>query len=269
MNNVYAWELKQRRNAIIWWCVGSILMSIVIIALYPSIRDQAAQLDKVINSLPPGLRGLKAGTTSGTVNVGDPLEFLNSQLLYATLPIIWIILAITRGTAILGKEESSRTLELLLSRPLSRSRLLTAKAAALASELLVVGAVTFAASAIACPLFDIHVSLLRLGVAFLLTAVFSLSFGWIAFALQAASSLSRRIAVAVAVAISFGGYILASLSTLTDWLKNPAKLAPFHYFTPLEILRGNMPKGLLVYLIGVAVIGAVIAYIGFRRRDIE
>jgi hypothetical protein len=75
--------------------------------------------------------------------------------------------------------------------------------------------------------------------------------------------------VAVAVAISFGGYILASLSTLTDWLQNPAKLAPFHYFAPLEILRGHIPRGLTVYLVGVAVVGAVLAYVGFRRRDIE
>jgi ABC-2 type transport system permease protein len=269
MNNVYLWELKQRRNIILWWCVGSIILSTVIIALYPSIRDQAAQLDKVINSLPPGLRGLKAGTTSGTVNVGDPMQFLNSQLFYATLPIIWIILAITRGSAILGKEETSRTLELLLARPLSRSKLLTAKAAALASELLIVGLATFVAVAIACPIFAIHLPAERLALTTLTTALFSLSFGWIAFALQAASSMSRRIAVAVAVAISFGGYILASLSTLTDWLEKPAKFAPFHYFTPLDVLRGDTPKGLLIYLVGVAVIGAALAYTGFRRRDIE
>ena len=269
MKNVFLWELKQRRTALFWWCVGSVVMSVVIIALYPSIRDQAAQLDKVINSLPPGLRGLKAGTASGTVNVGDPLQFLNSQLFYATLPIIWIILGITRGSGILGKEESSRTLELLLARPLSRSKLLTAKAAALASELLIVGGVTFVAIAIACPLFQVDVSVLRLALTTLLTALFSLSFGWIAFSLQAASSLSRRVAVAVAVGISFGGYIIASLSPLTDWLDKPAKLAPFHYFTPLDVLRGDIPRGLSIYLIGVAIIGAIIAYSGFRRRDIE
>jgi ABC-2 type transport system permease protein len=269
MKSVYLWELRQRRTTILWWCIGSVILSVIIIALYPSIRDQAAQLDKVINSLPPGLRGLKAGTTTGTVEVSDPLQFLNSQLFYATLPIIWIILAITRGSAILGKEESSRTLELLLARPLSRSKLLTAKAAALASELLLVGLATFVAACIACPLFDIHIPIARLTVTTLFTALFSLSFGWIAFALQAASSLSRRIAVAAAVAISFGGYILASLSTLTDWLETPAKLAPFHYFAPLEILRGHMPRGLAIYLIGVTVAGIIIAYVGFRRRDIE
>ena len=268
MRHVIAWELARRRNAIIWWCIGSIVLSVIIVALYPSIRDQAAQLDKVINQLPEGLRGLKTGG-SASVNVGNPLEFLNSQLFYATLPIIWIILAITRGSGILGKEETSHTLELLLARPISRSRLLIAKAASLLSEMLIVGLTTFAAIAIACPLFDLDVSTDKLFMTTLVTALFSFSFGWIAFALQAASSLTRRAAVAVAVAVSFGGYILASLSSLTDWLETPAKLAPFHYFTPLDLLHGHMPTALAIYLVGVFVLGSVIAWLGFRRRDIE
>jgi ABC-2 type transport system permease protein len=268
MKRIIEWELAQRRNALIWWCIGSIILSVVIIALYPSIRDQAAQLDKVINQLPEGLRGLKTGG-SASVNVGDPLEFLNSQLFYATLPIIWIILAITRGSGALGKEESSHTLELLLAQPVSRTRLLIAKGASLAAEMAIVGLTTFVAIAIACRLFDLNVPVSRLFAATLVTALFSLSFGWIAFALQAASSLTRRAAVAVAVAISFGGYILASLSSLTDWLEGPAKFAPFHYFTPLDILKGQMPVGLTIYLVGVFVLGSFVAWLGFRRRDIE
>lgn len=269
MKDVFLWELKQRRFVLLWWCIGSIILSIAIMALYPSIRDQATQFDKVINSLPPGLRGLKTGATSGTINVGDPLQFLNSQLFYATLPIIWIILAITRGAGILGKEESSRTLELLLARPLSRSRLLSAKAAALTSELLIVGLATGLVIAIVSPLFQIDVSIAPLLLTTLFAALFSLSFGWIAFALRAAGSLSRRIAVAAAVIISWGGYIISSLSPLTDWLEKPAKLAPFHYFTPLEFLRGHIPYGIVTYLVGVAVISAAVATLGFRNRDIE
>lgn len=262
------WELRQRRFAVLWWTIGSVLLTILILALYPSIRDQANQLNKVINTLPPGLRELKTGGAN-SVNVADPVAFLNSQLFYSTLPIIWIILAITRGSAALGRDEQNRTLELLLARPIGRGRLLVAKALSVALEFVVVCGATLLAIIIFAPLCSVHVESIHLLVTVLVTALFALSFGCIAFALQAASSLTRRAASAVAAILSFGGYLLASLSGLTDWLKTPAKLAPYHYFAPDKLLHGQATPGLDIYLIGIVLACIAAAYFGFRRRDIS
>lgn len=268
MHNVITWELRRRRTALVWWTIGSIVMTFTIIALFPSIRDKAHDMNQVINQLPPELRGLKTGGAS-KVDVGDPLEFLNSQLFYATLPMIWIILAITRGAGILGRDEQNRTLELLLARPLARGKLLAAKTAAYALEFLVVGGLTLTALLLLAPLFDIHLAASKLVIATVYTVLFSMSFGYIAFALQAASSLTKRAATAIAVAVGFGGYIIASLSGLTSWLDVPVKFMPYHYFRPADILHGHVPAGLVVYLLGVFVGGSLLAYVGFRRRDIE
>jgi len=268
MKHTLLWELRQRRTAILWWAMGSVLLAISILALYPSIRDQAHQLNQVLNQLPQGLRELKTGGAS-SVDVADPVAFLNSQLFYATLPILWIILAITRGAGILGKDEQNHTLELLLARPISRGHLLLAKTLAFVMEFVIIGTVTALAVITTAPLFALHVGTGHLIMATIYTAAFSLSFGLIAFALQAASSLTRRGALTVAVLISFGGYLIASLSGLTHWLQNPAKLAPYHYFSPEKILHGNYPTGLNVYLLGVLLFATLVSYFGFRRRDIE
>lgn len=266
--SVIGWELRQRRKAIFWWSVGSITLTVIIMALFPSIQNQAAQLDKVLNQLPEGIRGLKTGGVA-TINIANPVDFLNGEVFYSTLPIAWIILAITRGSSILGKDEQSRTLELLLARPISRGRLLLGKALALFLEFSVVAATTLAAIVISAPLFSLHVSTGRLAMATAYTAIFSLSFGLIAFALQAASTKTRHVATAVAVIISFGGYLLASLSGLTDWLRLPSKFAPFHYFNPEAILHGQAVIGLNVYLLGTVILCAAVSYFGFRRRDIS
>ncbi|HVI60785.1 MAG TPA: ABC transporter permease subunit [Candidatus Saccharimonadales bacterium] len=263
----WLWELRHRRFALLWWTLGSVLLTVLIMLLYPSIRDQANQLNQVINQLPPGLRELKTGG-SASVNMADPVAFLNSQLFYATLPIIWIILAVTRGSGVLGRDESDHTLELLLARPLSRGRLLLAKALSLLTEFVVVAGATLLAILILAPRLDMHVSSGRLVTATAYTAAFALSFGLIAFTLQAASQATRRAAGTVAVFIGFGGYVIASLSGLTDWLAGPAKLAPYHYFTPDKILQGHAVNGLDIYLVGVLVLAVVLSYFGFRRRDI-
>jgi ABC-2 type transport system permease protein len=262
------WELKQRRTAIIWWCLGSALLTAGILSLYPSIRNQAHQLNQVINQLPQGLRELKTGGSS-SVDIANPIAFLNSQLFYATLPIVWIILAITRGSAILGRDEQNHTLELLLARPISRGSILAAKGISLLVEFTCVSMTAISVIALLAPLFSLHVGTGRLVATTVYTALFSLSFGAIAFMLQAASSLTRRAATTAAVLIGLGGYLLASLSGLTDWLKVPAKLVPYHYFTPDTILHGNHVHGLDAYLIGIYILTAVVSYIGFRRRDIE
>jgi ABC-2 type transport system permease protein len=266
--SIVMWELKRRRYALLWWSVGSALLTGLIMGLYPSIRDQAQQLNQVINQLPPGLRELKTGG-AGNVNVADPIAFLNSQIFYATLPIIWIILAITRGGSILGREEQTRTLELLLARPISRGRILFAKALSLLIEFMVVGAVTLLVILALSPVFDFNISALRLLLATAYTALFSLSFGLIAFTLQAASNLTRKAATAVAVVIGFGGYLLASLSGLTDWLTTPAKFLPYHYFNPEAVLHGQPVHGLDAYLVGLILACTVVSYLGFRRRDIN
>jgi len=265
---ILLWELRQRKIAVLFWTLGSVLLSVVIMGLYPSIRDQAHQFNQVINQLPEGLRGLKTGG-AGSVDVGDPVEFMNAQIFYATLPILWIILSITRGSSVLGKDEQNHTLELLLARPISRTHLLASKALSLFAEFIVVGGVTLIAIIAVAPAFDLHIGAGKLAMATLYTVLFSLSFGLIAFALTAATSLARRVASVAAVFLSFGSYIIASMSGLTHWLQNPAKLAPFHYFEPTKIMHGEAVTGLNIYLISVFVFALAVAWLGFRRRDIS
>lgn len=268
MKDVILWELRRRRNTILLWTVGSIVLVGIILLVFPSIRDQAAQLDQVISKLPESMRGLKAGGNA-TVNLSDPVSFLNSQIFYATLPILWIILAITRGAGILGREEQNRTLELLLARPISRTRLLCAKALSLLVEFGIVSVATLLVITLLAPVFDMHVSTAKLALATLYTAAFSLSFGYIAFVMQATNRFTKHVAITVAVLLSFGGYVLASLSAMASWLEWPVKFLPYHYFRPLDAFEGRWPHGALLYMAIVFIAGSIAAIIGFRRRDIE
>jgi len=268
MKDVIFWELRRRRTTILWWTIGSIVLVAVILMVFPSIRDQAAQLDQVINKLPEGVRGLKAGG-GASVSLDDPVSFLNSQVFYATLPILWIILAVTRGAGVLGREEQNHTLELLLARPISRTRLIAAKAISLLAEFSIVAGATLVTIIVLAPVFDMHVSTGKLALATLYTAAFSLSFGYIAFVMQATNRFTKRISMTFAVLLSFGGYVLASLSAMASWLEWPVKFLPYHYFRPLDAFEGRWPHGALLYMAIVFAVGTTMAVIGFRRRDIE
>ena len=268
MKTILLWELKRRRWLIFWWCVGSVLITVFILVLYPPIRDQANQVNQLFNQLPAGIKEMKTGGAA-TVDVANPASFLSSQLYYITLPILWIILAITRASSLIGKDEQEHTLELLLSRPVSRGHVLLAKGLTLLSEFIIVGGITLLTVIAFAPLFDLHISSFDLALATAYTALFSLSFGVVSFTLQTASNLTRRAASTIAIILSFGGYLVVSLSSLTTWLDSVVKFLPYHYFVPENILNGKPSTGLTIYLASALVLGAAVSYLGFRRRDIE
>ena len=267
MTQILLWELRQRKAAIIWWTVGIAILVTALMFVYPSIRDQAGQLEKVLNQLPAGLRELKTGSSS--VDVSSPIGYLNSQIYYATLPLFFIILAITRGSGLLGRDEQNHTLELLLSRPLSRGKLLLGKALSGIIELAVVATGATLVIAVLAPVVGMEISTVSILITSLFTFLFCLSFGAISFALTAFGRVGKHVNTAIAVIAGFGGYLLASLSGLTTFLETPAKFAPYHYFAPEQILHGHVNTGLYVYLTGIFVLTTLIAYFGFRRRDIS
>lgn len=267
MRPVIGWELRQRRAAVLWWTLAAVGLVAMLLLIYPSIHDQAAQLNKVLNQLPSSLKTLKTGGTS--VDITTPVGYLHAQLFYITLPLLFIIMAINRGSNLIGKEEQSRTLELLLARPISRGKLLLAKGLSGCLELLIVGGGATAATLVFTKLVNMDIATKPVLVASTYTVAFSLSFGIIAFALTAAGRLTKRASTAVATILAFGGYIIASLSGASHWLITPAKFVPYHYFDPQHLLVGNYSAGLNIYLIGVLVAGTLAAWLGFRNRDID
>jgi len=264
---IIIWELKQRKSYIFWWTLSIVGVITLLFMIYPSIRSQAGQLNNVLNQLPAALRDLKTGGSQ--VDITTPVGYLNSQLFYATLPFIQIIMAIGLGSSLLARDEQNHTLELVLARPISRGKLLAAKAISGFSLVLVVNILAAIAMIILAKLVNMQIASRYILLASLYTMLFSASFGVIAFTLSAASNSTRRASMGVAVAVSFGGYLLASLSGMSRYIETPAKFLPYHYFTPSQILAGQVAVGLNVYLIAIAIAASLISWLGFRHRDIN
>lgn len=267
MKPIFIWELRQRKSYFFWWTVVTISLITLLLLIYPSIHSQAAQLNKVLNQLPEALRTLKTGGSN--VDIASPIGYLNSQLYYLTLPLIQIIMAIGLGSSLLARDEQNHTLELLLARPVSRGKLLAAKA--LSGIVLTMG-VAIISSIVTlwlAKIVNLHVSSAYLLLASLYSSLFSLSFGAIAFTLSAASTVTSRLSIPVTIVISFGGYLFASLSSLSHSIETPAKFLPYHYYNPTRILEGHVEPGLNIYLISILLLSLVISWLGFRKRDIN
>ena len=259
---VIRWNLWQRRWSIFWWSLGVSSLVALTLAFYPTIHNQAAQLNKSFGGLNQSTLSLFGGT-----DFFSPVGYLNSQLIYFTLPLILAILGISLGNSLIGREETDSTLESLLARPISRSRLLSAKALAGMINLLLV---TFIASGVTiglAALVNIDIPLGNIIAACFAMFMLVLTCGAVAF-LLAATGRGRAAALGIAVAYSFGGYILSSLASTVHWLKNPSLVFPYHYYRTADILHGTFNWSSILFFAVFTLGCGLLAWLSFRHRDL-
>lgn len=263
MMSVIKWELWQRRWSIMWWTIGIAFFIGINLAFYPSFRDQSQELSKAFNDLPDSAIAL----FSDTGEFFSPVGYLSSQVFYFMLPLLLGILSISLGSSLIAKEEKEGTIELLLSRPISRSKLLAGKALAGVTITFIATLVATLTTAGLAKAVDLKVGAKQIFLASLATFILSLAFGAVAFLLSA-TGRARAASLGIATLFALSGYIIASLQGAADWLKWPAKVFPFDYYRPAEILSGTYNWSRMLFVVGVIVVSCVLSFAIFRRRDI-
>lgn len=264
MKAIIRWTLHQRRAYTFWWTFGVTTFVAVQLAFYPSFKGQFDSLNKTLSQLPAGVKGL----IGDSGNYFSAETYLNSRVFYLVVPLLLVILMIGVGSSLLAREERSGTLELLLSRPISRAKLLAGKAV---SGLVITGTVAFV-SLVACiglsKAVGIPNSVAEISAAMLLTFMLCLVYGSFAFMLSALGGKIAGYAVGLTTFIFATGYVLAGLESAVTWLAGPAKMFPYHYFDPQQMLLGQYAwTPVISYGIAVVVF-YTIGWFGFRRRDI-
>lgn len=264
MKPIVKWTLWQRRWFIFWWFMAIFALIALVLAFYPPFRDQASQLDQQLSQQIPN--GAKA-FISDTQDLLSPIGYLSSQIYYLMLPMLLSILAIGLGSSLVAREEKNGTIELLLSRPISRATLLIGKVTA--GTIVVAGGalVSLVTTGILVHLVKLPVGLPEIAATTFSCTLLAMAFGSLAFMVTMLGK-ARGASVGVAALVALGGYIIASLANVATWLEWPSKFLPFHYYHPAEMLTGNYHWIDLLPFIGIIVVCAIVSWVAFRRRDI-
>lgn len=264
MKALIKWPLWQRRISLIWWSVASFGLIFINMIFYPSFKNDAEQLQKSFEKIPESTLQF----IGGSADFFSPVGFLNSQIFFIMLPLLLSVLAIGLGGSLLGREEQDKTIEGLMARPISRLKLLVSKALV---GVIIVTLVTVAALVTTigtAAMVNLEISANKIILAYIACELLVLSFGAIAFCLTATGK-ARAASIGVATTVALGGYIIGSLAGTVSWLELPSKLLPFHYYQSEAILRGTYNWLNVLYFLGVISVSGLIAWLSFRRRDIN
>lgn len=240
--------------------IGLGIYAALLVAMFPAFSEVLADIE-----LPAAYQSFYGEAAS---DLSRPSNFFSLEF-FSLAPLILSIYAAVVSTGVLAGEESRGTTELLLSLPVTRTRVFVEKLAGLVIGSLSIALIASAGWAVSVPFVDLHgdVGILQLMLATVLLLDVPLLFVAIGLLLGAAAP-SRGVAGGILAALIVFSFLASSFATLvrqTEWLRY---LSPFYYGDSTELLNAGPSPGHLAVLAAASVGCAALALLTFRGREV-
>ena len=266
MKSIIIREFKRNKTSFVIYCLLTIAITWMYVALFPSIASQSKQLDQLLKTFPDSIMKAFGFDKSGFNSVE---KFLSTELMTIFWPIIAIVLCLSRAGATLAGDIENKTIGLELSLPIKRINIYVAKfIGSFVSVFLYVSISIFSMIPL-CLLHSIDISASKVFKVFIICLLFATAL------LSASMMFSSIFSEKGKVFFSVGGILIISyvinvfalLSDSYSWLK---LLSVFHYFDATKTLsKGLLSTTSIIFFIIVIIISLPIGAIQFNKRDIS
>lgn len=269
MLSVLKKSLRDSRRTILWLCFGFGLYSLFIMSFYPSMIEQSAELEALMDSYPPEMMNMfMAGIDIEEFDFTNPAQYLQAEYMTWAVLILGTMFTAQAFNGTLNAERDN-TMDLLLSLPVTRRQVILARMGNTILSTLIVLTSIFVTIALVQSLyaeFDIPLGHLARGVYglfFLLMAQASL-----AYMLGSLSSSQQHWAGPVALTYFFAAYILIGFAESIDLIDIFSPLYIFKYYNLVDFVENGINWGNIATLLGATLVFSGIAIWRFERKEI-
>ena len=231
---------------------------------YPSVAD-IPELNEFFENMPDALARSFMGDVA---DYTSPEGYLNTEMFGFTIPFLFIFFAVGRGTGAVAGEEEKGTLELLLTYPLLRRRLVIDKFLAMLVVTILVTITTWMASIIGSVIVDMEIGAWNLAQIIFSAALLGLVFGAFSLALGSATGKSGT-TIGISSGFAIAAFLLNALAPLVDWLEPFRRLSPFYYYNSANPLSNGLDLWHVGIMIGLVAILVAVAVLALEQRDIR
>ncbi len=238
--------------------VGLFAVLLAVGALFPAVGHTIGRLN-----IPKGVSNLLGGADYATIT-----GWYTSEIGSVYGPLVIAGLAIAGAAATTAGEEEDRILGLVLAHPTTRSRLVAAKAAAIAGVVVIIAIATWAGLLVGVAIAGGGISLAHISAFSLQLAFFGFAAGALAIALGAGTG-RRSVTTGVAAGVAIAGWLIngfAPLLSAISWLKY---LSIFYYYAGHDPLANGVDLGGLIVLGALAVLLTALGMAAIERRDLR
>lgn len=257
---VLAHVVVGQRRALLGWAIALAAVTFMYVGLYPSM-GASGQMEELVDQLPDAMV-----TAFGYDRIGTAAGWISTTVYGLIGPVLLLVFAIGTGARLIAGQEEDGTLELELTAPVGRRRLLAERLGALWVSVLLLVAVVAGVTTLLVVGLGLDVALGHLLAATTGLALLAGGFGTLALAVGAATG-RRALALGSVAGTAVLAFVLDAIGPTLDagWM---TAISPFSWYledSPLS--DGWDPQGLLLLAL-VPIVAAVGAFTAFERRDL-
>ncbi|PET68315.1 ABC transporter permease [Bacillus sp. AFS001701] len=262
--NIFLHELKAYRKSTFIWTASLMAIVVFFLSLFPAIAKDYVEFSKVLEGYPEGVRkalGLEIES------FGNVLGFYSYVFIYISL--CGAIQAMILGTSIVSKEVREKTADFLLTKPVTRTKVMTSKifagfvSLAITNVFYLVATIMMAQyvktadysskSIILLTVSLFITQLLFFGIGILISVVFP----------------KIKAVLSISLAIVFGFFVVGMV-VATDESNAKRFLSPFKYFEPKYIIaHSKFESNFLFASVGIILVSIIASYMIYKKRDIH
>ena len=262
--NIYKHEFRTRLKSVVIWSLAVTALLVFYFSFFSVFADQAALMNEMLAKFPPEMR---AAFGLDKMDLATVLGFYSFIFLFVQLCLA--IQAGNYGFGLVSIEESELTADFLLSKPVSRTQVLTSKLLAALTSLTLTNLVVWVSSFAAITLFRGEheyepLTLLLLLLSIVVFQLFFLSVGLVI------SLLVKRVrsVTPYALGLGFGSYVLSAFSGVFGEVTLEL-LTPFKHLDAAYIVKqGAYDMSLVLLNVTVTLVSLAVSYWLYIRRDI-
>ncbi len=261
---IFFQALRSRMNSVLVWSGAQVALILTFFSIFPSFSEQAEVMNQMLERFPPELM---AAFGMSRLDLSSLLGYYS--LIFVFCQLCFAIQAANYGFSLLSAEENERTADFLLSKPVSRNKVLTSKLVAAIVSLTITNVVVWL-----CSFFCLHVFSAGKGynpktIFLLLGSIIIFQLIFFSVGLLISLWIKRiRTVTPYALGLAFGTYLLNAFSGVFQDVKLEL-ITPFKHFDPAYIVEQSRLNVTFVLIdIILIAISIMASYWFFKKRDI-
>lgn len=264
--NIYKKEIKKNIKSTLIWTVAMSLLNFLQMTAYPSIVTETKALEQLLATMP---KELIAAFGMDKLNMTEILSYYGTKS-YSLLLLLGGMFSIILFSSIFVKEKDEKTIEFLLSKPITRNQMITEKIAAGLTLIfifnLIVSIITYISLEIyrGSENYSLHVfTLLCFG-----SLILDLIFGAIGAFLSGFFSRGKTV-TSLAIGITLISYFIAILSGSSDKFNRLKYFSPFKFVDSVDIILNKQLNSTFMIISVLAVTTLIsLTYLIYNKKDI-
>jgi ABC-2 type transport system permease protein len=262
--NMFLHEMKAYRKSTIIWTCSLVGIIVLFLSIYPSFAKEADAFKELMEGFP---EPVKKAFGFSVDSMSSMIGFYSYTFIYITL--CGAIQAMNLGTSILSKEVREKTADFLLTKPVTRTQIITAKLLAALTSLVITNVAYLTVASIMASVVKIENYSYKIFFMVSIT-LFFVQLIFLALGVLV-SVLARKIKSVLPISLGtvFGFFIASMLaSTIED--EAIRYITPFKYFDTNYVIKNSSYEANFIILGLVFIIAAITAsYYVYCKKDIH